>query len=80
MDNGSCYMLWKFRKACRESDIKHKRTRPCHPQTNGKAELFIRNSLERASIRENACLFVEADSVPAGLDALLQFPASLYSP
>lgn len=30
-DNGSCYRLWKFRDACREFAIKHKRTRPYRP-------------------------------------------------
>lgn len=29
-DNGSCSTSWKFRKACCELGIKHKRTRPYH--------------------------------------------------
>ncbi|MDR2573836.1 MAG: integrase core domain-containing protein [Desulfovibrio sp.] len=37
---------WKFRDACREFGIKHKRTRPYRPQTNGKAERFIRTALK----------------------------------
>ena len=45
-DNGSCYKSWKFRDACRELGIKHKRTRPYRPQTNGKAERFIRTALQ----------------------------------
>lgn len=45
-DNGSCYKSWKFRDACRELGIKHKRTRPYRPQTNGKAERFIRTALK----------------------------------
>ena len=45
-DNGSCYKSWKFRDACREFGIKHKRTRPYRPQTNGKAERFIRTALK----------------------------------
>ena len=45
-DNGSCYRSWKFRDACREFGIKHKRTRPYRPQTNGKAERFIRTALK----------------------------------
>ena len=45
-DNGSCYRSLKFRKACHEFGIKHKRTRPYHPQTNGKAERFIRTALK----------------------------------
>ena len=45
-DNGSCYKSWKFRQACQEFGIKHKRTRPYRPQTNGKAERFIRTALQ----------------------------------
>lgn len=45
-DNGACYKSWKFRAACREFGIKHKRTRPYRPQTNGKAERFIRTALK----------------------------------
>ncbi len=41
-DNGPCYLSVKFRDACRELGIKHKRTKPYRPQTNGKAERFIR--------------------------------------
>ena len=45
-DNGACYKSWKFRGACHELGIKHKRTRPYRPQTNGKAERFIRTALK----------------------------------
>jgi transposase InsO family protein len=39
-DNGSCYRSHKFRDAV--GDIKHRRTRPYRPQTNGKVERFHR--------------------------------------
>lgn len=45
-DNGACYNSSKFRQACREFGIRHKRTKPYHPQTNGKAERFIRTALK----------------------------------
>jgi transposase InsO family protein len=45
-DNGSCYRSSKFREVCGEFGIKHKRTRPYRPQTNGKAERFIRTALQ----------------------------------
>jgi transposase InsO family protein len=45
-DNGACYKSWKFRNACREFGIKHKRTRPYRPRANGKAERFIRTALK----------------------------------
>ncbi|MGI9505143.1 MAG: IS481 family transposase [Geminicoccaceae bacterium] len=40
-DNGSCYRSFAFRDACKALSIKHIRTRPYTPQTNGKAERFI---------------------------------------
>ena len=48
-DNGACNKSRKFREACREFGIQHKRTRPYRPQANGKAERFIQTALkERA--------------------------------
>jgi transposase InsO family protein len=44
-DNGSAYVSAVFAVACRALGIKHSRTRPYHPQTNGKAERFIRTML-----------------------------------
>lgn len=41
-DNGSCYRSYAWREACAELNIKHKRTRPYRPQTNGKIERFHR--------------------------------------
>ena len=44
-DNGSCYRSRLFGHACRKLQIKHRRTRPYSPQTNGKAERFIQTAL-----------------------------------
>ena len=44
-DNGSCYKAFDFRDACRDLGIKHIRTKPYTPKTNGKAERFIQTSL-----------------------------------
>jgi transposase InsO family protein len=44
-DNGSCYKSHAFRDACRELGLKHIRTRPYTPRTNGKAERFIQTAL-----------------------------------
>lgn len=44
-DNGSAYRSAVHAIACRKLRIKHLRTRPYRPQTNGKAERFIRTLL-----------------------------------
>ena len=44
-DNGSCYRSRAFAKACRRLKLKHVRTKPYTPRTNGKAERFIQTSL-----------------------------------
>jgi len=44
-DNGSCYKAFDFRDACRDLKLKHIRTKPYTPKTNGKAERFIQTAL-----------------------------------
>jgi transposase InsO family protein len=44
-DNGSCYKSRAFRKACKRLELRHVRTKPYTPKTNGKAERFIQTSL-----------------------------------
>jgi transposase InsO family protein len=44
-DNGSPYVSLAHAAACRMLGIRHLRTRPYRPQTNGKAERFIRTML-----------------------------------
>ena len=45
-DNGSCYIARRFRQACKRHGIRHLRTRPYRPETNGKAERFIGTLVE----------------------------------
>jgi transposase InsO family protein len=45
-DNGSAYVSAAHAIACRQLGLRHLRTRPYRPQTNGKAERFIRTMLE----------------------------------
>jgi transposase InsO family protein len=45
-DNGSAYRAMMHRVACRQLGIRHHRTRAYRPQTNGKAERFIRTLLD----------------------------------
>ncbi len=44
-DNGGCYLGFAFAKACRDLGLKHIRTKPYTPKTNGKAERFIQTAL-----------------------------------
>src|SRR5829696_812323 len=44
-DNGSCYKASAFARACRTLNLKHIRTKPYTPKTNGKAERFIQTAL-----------------------------------
>ena len=44
-DNGSCYRSWVFRRTCTRLKLKHIRTKPYTPKTNGKAERFIQTAL-----------------------------------
>ena len=44
-DNGSCYKSFDFKQTCRDLRLRHIRTKPYTPKTNGKAERFIQTSL-----------------------------------
>ncbi len=44
-DNGSCYRSEAFRHACKRLGLRHIRTKPYTPKTNGKAERFIQTAL-----------------------------------
>jgi transposase InsO family protein len=44
-DNGSSYRSQQFRHTCQKMQIRHQRTRPYTPRTNGKAERFIQTAL-----------------------------------
>jgi transposase InsO family protein len=44
-DNGSAYRSHAFRQACAAAGLRHIRTKPYTPRTNGKAERFIQTSL-----------------------------------
>lgn len=57
-DNGSGYRSKDFAAACRRHGIRHKRTRPYTPRTNGKAEAFI-----RIMLREWAYAFIYPTSI-----------------
>lgn len=74
-DNRACYASRKFREACREFGIRHKRTQPYRPQTNGKAEQFIQAGSKRGGIRETYTL-MEINSLLAVWTHLYNFVRS----
>ncbi len=44
-DNGPCYTSHAFAAACKQLGLKHVRTKPYTPRTNGKAECFIQTTI-----------------------------------
>ena len=54
-DNGACYRSRRFRRLVRRLGMRHLRTRPYTPRTNGKAERLVQTSLrEWAYVRSYA--------------------------
>jgi transposase InsO family protein len=51
-DNGSPYVSHAFRDTCQQLGIRHLRTRPFTPRTNGKAERFIQTCLREWAYAE----------------------------
>jgi transposase InsO family protein len=67
-DNGSCYCAATDKLACRALALRHSRTRPYRPQTNGKAERFIRTLLEGWAY---GAIYRSSEQRTAGLDGWL---------
>jgi transposase InsO family protein len=68
-DNGSCYIADSYGRALRRLGIKHHRTRPYRPRTNGKAERFIQTLLnEWAYARVYGSSAERGASLPLYLD------------
>lgn len=67
-DNGSCCVSNCFRRLCRRLGMKHIRTRPYRPRTNGKAERFIQTALrEWAYARSYSSSALRAEHLPVWL-------------
>jgi transposase InsO family protein len=68
-DNGSPYVSKVHAIACRELGLRHLRTRPYRPRTNGKAERFIQTMLrEWAYARVYATSAERIEALPLWLD------------
>lgn len=52
-DNGSAYVSFAFRDACRTAGIQHTRTKVRHPWTNGRAERFIGTIQRECAYRDH---------------------------
>lgn len=64
-DNGSCYKSFAFRDTCKALSLRHIRTKPYTPKTNGKAERFIKTALnEWAYARAYQTSDQRADHLP----------------
>lgn len=61
-DNGSSYRSGLFGQACQRMAIKHARTRPYTPRTNGKAERFIQTALREWAYAKHWADSLERDS------------------
>jgi transposase InsO family protein len=68
-DNGPCYQSFAFRRACKRFEIKHIRTKPYTPRTNGKAERFIQSSLRE---------WAYAQAYPNSRERKAELPAWLH--
>jgi transposase InsO family protein/transposase len=68
-DNGAAYVSAVFALACRGLGIKHCRTQPYRPQTNGKAERFIRTMLAEWAY---ALVYGSSDERTAALSGWLE--------
>ena len=69
-DNGPCYISKDFAKACRKLGLRHIRTKPYTPKTNGKAERFIQTALrEWAYAKAYQSSYQRAQNLPIWLHA-----------
>jgi len=67
-DNGSPYISKVHAIACRALGVRHLRTRPYRPQTNGKAERFIRTLTNKWAY---GAIYASSDERAAALDGWL---------
>jgi transposase InsO family protein len=69
-DNGNPYRSKSWRRVCRLTGVRHRFTRPYHPQTNGKVERWIRSVLSESLYLE---VFNSADQRRLALQRYLRY-------
>jgi transposase InsO family protein len=79
-DNGSAYLARAFALACRAFGLRHTRTRPRRPRTNGKAERFIQTMLAEWAYERLYATSDERGRRDAALAQPLQLPATTRQP
>jgi transposase InsO family protein len=79
-DNGSCYRSSVHAIACRAMRIRHIRTRPYRPRTNGKNRALHPHHARRLGLRRPLRLRDRAHRGPEWLARLLQSPAKTRLP
>ncbi len=70
-DNGAPYISTVHALACRALELRHLRTRPYRPQTNGKAERFIRTML--GGWAYSGAIYASSAERAAALDGWLHY-------
>ena len=77
-NNGACYKSHAFRDTCREPGLKHIRTRPYTPRTNGKAERFIQTALREWAYARAYNTSDQARRRASGMDPQIQLRIPPY--
>ena len=78
-DNGSAFLAKEFATTCNQLSVRHKRTRPYTPRTNGKAERFIQTLLREWVYRFSYDSSQE-QALAHAVPAFLQLPPSPHLP
>jgi transposase InsO family protein len=73
-DNGGGYISREFGRICDDLGIKHRRTKPYHPRTNGKAERLIQNAAPRMYLPLLVRQLSSTGAGPRAVSTLLQSP------
>ena len=79
-DNGSAYRSHDFRAACTSAGVRHLRTKPYTPRTNGKAERFLQTVMRECAYARAFRSSQGACRRPAPLAAPLQHAPPAYRP